>query len=116
MTFKDSDSHSGDLEEKSSKRGAAKAINKAKGRKDASKQEAVIEPKVLKTRMPELVKLKKAADSAAEEFNDAVKAAAEKSGLLASVVRRAAVASAGEDFEAKHREVEQLQLAFDAVA
>lgn len=89
---------------------------KARGRKTKDKQEAVIKPDVLRERMGELVKLKKAADSAAVELNDAIKAAAEKSGLLATVVRKAVVASAGEDFEAKHREVEQLQLAFEAVA
>jgi hypothetical protein len=92
------------------------ADKSAKGRKGKDRQEAVIEPQVLKQRMPQLVKLKKSSDSASEDLNDAIKACAEKSGLLASVVRKAVVASAGEDFEAKHREVEQLQLAFDAVA
>jgi len=86
------------------------------GRKGKDKQSAVPQPQILKARMPELVKLKKASDTASVHLNDAVKAAAEKSGLLASVVRKAVVASAGEDFEAKHREVEQLQLAFDAIA
>lgn len=97
-------------------KGNGKGRTEVQGRKAKDRQEAVIEPKVLKQRMGELVKLKKAADSASEDLNDAIKACAEKSGLLASVVRKAVVASAGEDFEAKHREVEQLQLAFDAVA
>ncbi len=84
-----------------------------RGRKDASGQEAVIKTKELKTRIDELVKLKKAADEAAVEFNDAVKAAAEKSGLLASVVRKVVTASAGENYEEEKRKAEQLSLAFE---
>ena len=86
------------------------------GRKGKDKQEAVIETAELKKRMPQLVKLKKAADDAGEDLNDAIKKAAEESGLLATVVRKAVVASAGENFEAKHREVTQLSLAFGALA
>jgi len=89
---------------------------KGKGRKGKDRQEAVIEVAELKKRMAQLVKLKKANDETAEDLNDAIKKAAEESGLLASVVRKAVVASAGEDFEAKHREVEQLSLAFEALA
>ena len=91
------------------------ADNGAKGRKGKDRQEAVIEPKVLKQRMGELVKLKKASDSASENLNDAIKAAAEKSGFLASIVRKVVVAKAGEDFDGKKREAEQLELAFEAV-
>lgn len=88
---------------------------KAKGRKGADKQEAVIEVAKLRGKLPELVKLKKANDEAAANLNDAIKAAAEKSGLLASVVRKVVVASAGEKFEEKKREAEQLALAFEEV-
>jgi hypothetical protein len=88
----------------------------AKGRKGADKQAAVIEVAELKKRMPQLVKLKKAHDETGEGLNSAITKAAEESGLLASVVRKAVVASAGEDFEGKHREVTQLSLAFEALA
>lgn len=86
------------------------------GRKGRDKQEAVIEVAELKKRMPQLVKLKKTSDEASEDLNDAIKKAAEESGLLASVVRKAVVAQAGENFEEKRREVEQLSLAFEALA
>lgn len=84
-----------------------------RGRKGKDKQDAVIETGKLKEKLTYLVKLKKANDSAAVEFADAIKATAEKSGLLASVVRKVVVAAAGEDYEAKQREAEQLSLAFE---
>lgn len=87
----------------------------ARGRKDAEKQEAVIKTKVVKDKIDELVRLKKSAEEAAACFNDAVKAAAEKSGLLASVVRSFVTARAGEDFEGAHRKIEQLALVFEEV-
>lgn len=87
----------------------------ARGRKGKDKQEAVIEAAVLKKKLPELVKLKKAADEASADLNDAIKKAAEQSGLLATVVRKVVVASAGENFEEKKREAEQLSLAFEEV-
>lgn len=87
----------------------------AKGRKGKDKQEAVIEIGKLRQKLPELVKLKKTADEASANLNDAIKSAAEKSGLLASVVRKVVVASAGENFEEKKREAEQLSLAFEEV-
>lgn len=87
----------------------------ARGRKNRDKQEAVIEVAKLREKLPQLVKLKKASDEASSDLNDAIKAAAEKSGLLASVVRKVVVASAGENFEEKKREAEQLSLAFEEV-
>jgi len=86
-----------------------------RGRQGADKQEAVLKSTVLKERMSQLVKLKTAADEASQNLNDAIKAAAEKSGFLASVVRKVVVAKAGEDFDGKKREVEQLEIAFEAV-
>ena len=55
------------------------------------------------------------AEEAAEDFASAVKATAEASGLLASVVRRFVTARAGENFEEKARECEQLSLLFDEI-
>lgn len=87
-----------------------------KGRKDADKQEVVIEPKHFKDKIGHLVKLKKAADAANRDFNDAVKAVAKKSGFLATVVRKVSVAKAGEGFEEAKRVAEQLDLAFEEAA
>ena len=101
------------MEQVETSKGNGKA--RSLGRQGKDKQEAVLKSTVLKERMSQLVKLKTAADEASQNLNDAIKAAAEKSGFLASVVRKVVVAKAGEDFEGKHREVEQLQLAFDAV-
>ena len=65
--------------------------------------------------MDALVKLKVRADEAAEDFAEAVKKTAEQAGLLATVVRRFVVARAGEKFEEKRRECEQLDLLFSEV-
>lgn len=89
---------------------------RAAGRKDADKQPAVIEVAKLKERLPQLKKLSTAADEASTDFNDAVTAAAEKSGLLASVVRKVVKAWSGENFEEERRKVEQLSLAFEEIS
>jgi hypothetical protein len=86
-----------------------------KGRVTPDKQEQVEQPKVIAEKIDQLVKLKTAADEAATDFAEAVKAAAEKSGLLASVVRRFVVARSGEKFEEKKRECEQLSILFEEV-
>ena len=86
-----------------------------KGRKDKDHQEQVIKHESLATRMEELVKLHHASASAGEELNDAIKVAAEESGLLASVVRKFVTARAGEKYEEKKREVDQLSLCFDEI-
>jgi len=88
---------------------------RGKGRVSPDKQEQVQRPQVIDERVDELVHLKTAADEAAESFADAIKKAAEDSGLLASVVRRFVVARAGEKFEEKKRECEQLSLLFEEV-
>ncbi|MDA8260241.1 MAG: hypothetical protein M0Z99_32185 [Betaproteobacteria bacterium] len=86
-----------------------------RGRKDAEKQEAVIKMKEVKDRIEDLVKLYNAAGDANDKLNDAIKATAEKAGLLSSVVRKFVVARAGENFEEAKRNVEQLSLCFDEV-
>jgi hypothetical protein len=87
----------------------------ARGRIDKDKQEQVLEHPVIKKKIGELVKLKKAADDASQEFNDAIKAAAEASGFLASTVRSFATARAGENFEDAKRKCEQLSILFEEV-
>ena len=94
--------------ETSSKKGRSTA-----GRKDSEGQPAVMQPQLLKEKMPYLVKLKKSVDEANADFNDAVSKIAENSGMLASVVRKVVTAAAGENFEEEKRKVEQLSLAFE---
>lgn len=86
---------------------------KAQGRKDAQKQEKVIDLKVLKDRASELIKLIKKAKAASVELSEAVKKAAEESGLNSSAVRRYFGARAGDSFAEAKRNAEQLALLFD---
>jgi hypothetical protein len=83
-----------------------------RGRKDRDKQEAVIEAAVVHEKILYLENLCRASISAADEFNDSIKAVAEKSGLMASVVRKYVVARVSDKVEDKRRESEQLSLLF----
>ena len=97
----------------SATKGKGSKREKPVGRQDSQGQEAAMRPDVLKSRLAELVKLHGAAAEAAADLNDAIKACAEKSGYLASVIRKRVVAEAGENFADKKREVTQLALAFE---
>lgn len=88
---------------------------KPRGRKDAAKQEAIITMQPIKDAIDDLVGLHEKAGAAADKFNDAVKATAEKAGLLASVVRKFVQARAGEKFEEEKTKCEQLSLVFTEV-
>jgi len=96
-------------------KGNGKGRTRGQGRKDADKQPAVKKPKVIADRIDELVRLHNKASEASEAAKDAVAKAAEDSGYLASAVRKLVTARAGEDFEKKHREVEQQYELFDEV-
>lgn len=85
------------------------------GRKDKEGQEAVIKLAELRDRIDDLVLLHGRAKDARTVYGDAVKAAAEKSGLLASVVRKFVAARASEDFAEHSRKAEQLALVFEKV-
>ncbi len=87
-----------------------------RGRQDRSGQEKVIKMKELEDRLPHLVSLKNKSSDAAKDFSSAVKAVAEKSGLLASVVRKVTIAKSGDNFDEKAKEAEQLELVFGKVA
>lgn len=89
---------------------------KADGHKDASKQPAVKQPKIVAEKLDYLVSLHNEAKTATEERDEAITAVAEESGYLASAVRKLVTAKAGEKFEEKHREVEQQGELFDEVA
>lgn len=85
------------------------------GRVDADGQEAAISMDPIKDRIENLVRLCESAKAASNDFSEAIKDTAEKSGLLASVVRKFVVAKAGEKFDDKKRECEQLSLLFDDI-
>lgn len=87
----------------------------ARGRQDRSKQEKVIDMSKLTEKIDHLVNLHKATKDASADYSAAIKVVAEKAGLLASVVRRFVVAKAGESFDDKKKEAEQLALVFDEI-
>ena len=92
-----------------------KTPRRARGRKDASKQEGVTVPEAVKARIDELVTLYKATQTASEDFSSAVKAVAEKSSYNAAAIRKFVVARSGEKFaEAKKLAEQQMEL-FDEV-
>lgn len=84
-------------------------------REKGTNQEAVIQLAPIKERVEELVSLYNAAQSAGDEFAEAIKKAAEDSGLLAAVVRKFVVARAGEKYSEAKTSCEQLSLLFDEV-
>lgn len=67
----------------------------------------------MEDKLEHLTKLHTTAKEASQDFSDAVKATAEKAGMLASVVRRYVIANAGENYIEKKREQEQLALLFE---
>ena len=87
----------------------------ARGRKDKDGQESVIKMQELEKRIGELEELHNLKTAARDRYNDGVKAAAEKCGMLASVVNKFVNARVGESFEDDKRKVEQLQLCFDEI-
>lgn len=102
---------------KAAKRLIAKARKPKRpaARKGADGQEQVIELAPLKRQMIELIALYGRKGEAAQAFGDAVKVAAEASGLQSSTVRKFVTARAGEQFDKAKRGAEQLQLLFEEV-
>lgn len=85
-----------------------------RGRKDQTTgQEEAINLAPVQKSIDELVRLYTQQQAAAEKCSDAIKAVAEKSGLLANVLRKLVKARAGEKFEEAKRTVEQLALVFE---
>ncbi len=96
------------------KRGNGRAS--PRGRKDQTTgQEAAISLRPIQDGIDELVALYLHQQESAARCSDAIKAAAEKSGLLANVLRKFVKARAGEKFEEAKRTVEQLALVFEEV-
>lgn len=86
-----------------------------RGRKTEDGQEQAINLTALKKGIGELVDLHIRKKSAADDLSSAIKAIAEKSGLLSAAIRKLVKARAGEKFEDKKREVEQLSLVFEEI-
>lgn len=83
------------------------------GRKDSSGIPKAIIYDVLQKRSGELERLLAAKLDAGEAYNAGVKAVAEKSGLLASVVNKFIKARSNDKVKEMQREYEQLTLVFD---
>jgi hypothetical protein len=86
-----------------------------RGRKDKEGQESVIKTTVLKGQIEDLVSLHHKAANAMRVYGEAIKGAAEKSGLLATTVRKFIAARAGENFEEQKTKYTQLALVFDEI-
>ena len=93
-----------------------KGRRKAIGRTDREGQESVIKISVVKDGVDNAVALYRKAAECDAQLNDAIKAMAEKSGLLAATVRKYVVAKASEDFQEHKRKVTQLALVFEVEA
>ncbi len=91
-----------------------KTRRKRTGRSDAG-QEEVTKPKEMIKKLPLLLRLKKAADTAAEELAEAVKKVAEDTGYNASNVRALVNAKAGDNYGKVYRNVEQQHELFEEV-
>jgi hypothetical protein len=85
------------------------------GRVDHDGQEASIKLDAIREGVDNLVSLYRAAEEAGTDLSEAIKAVAEKSGLLATVVRKFIAAKAGEQYEERKRQCEQLSLVFEEV-
>lgn len=93
---------------------AGEQVSKARGRKDRnSGQEAVIKLDAVKTKVSHLEKLYTAQVDATNAYSEAIKAVAEKSGLLANVVSKFIKAKVNDRVEDKRREATQLSLLFE---
>lgn len=95
-----------------SKPGRRARAPKGEGRKDRTGQETVKSITVLNDDMEKLTKLYSDLSDAQTDLSAAIKKTAEKSGFLASVVRRLVVAKAGDKFDEIKRQVDQLGEAF----
>lgn len=96
-------------------RPAARKGKAVAARKDAEGQEQVIELDRLRKSLPDLQGLYRRKAEAGAALSDAVKAAAEASGLQAAAVRKFLAARCGADFEKASRHAEQLGLLFGEI-
>lgn len=92
---------------------AGKPYKGAPGRKERDGSEAVIKLETLQTRMQDLVELRIAASDAAREYNEAVKAVAEATGLLSVTVNKIVRSKAGNSYVEDKVKAQQLALVFE---
>lgn len=85
------------------------------GRQGRDKQEAVLQPSVVAEKIDHLEKLFVKAQEATKDLSDAIKAVAEKSGFLASNIKKLVSARIGDRFADKKRDAEQQLELFDKV-
>lgn len=85
------------------------------GRKDEHHQEKVIDLSLVSDSIDELVRLYKSAAEVAEDYSTAIKETAEKAGINAGALRKFVTAKAGEKYEERKRDCEQLSLLFEEV-
>lgn len=84
-----------------------------RGRKDKEKQEKVVTLEPLRERLTNLITLHAQTRTASAEYSEAIKATAEATGLMASVVRSYVTAKAAPDgLKDAKRKAEQLALVF----
>ena len=88
---------------------------KVRSRKDDNGQEAVIEMDKLRESVSELCRLKTKADEVKNDYSEAVKAVAEKSGLQSAVIRQYIAAKVAEKIETYKRNADQLSLVFEEI-
>ena len=98
--------------------GTEAAVGKGKGktgRQGRDKQEAVLQPSVVAEKIDHLEKLYVKSQEAAKDLSDAIKATAEKSGFLASNIKKLVAARVGDRFSDKKRDAEQQLELFNEV-
>jgi hypothetical protein len=83
------------------------------GRKDATGQEAVIELDIVRNRLPELCGLLRTSLAANVELNEAIKACAEDSGLIAAALKRFVTARVKDKAAERRRDAAQICMMFD---
>jgi hypothetical protein len=86
-----------------------------RGRRDKDGTEHSITLQPLRKKLAHLMSLKGSADAARESLGTAVKAVAQETGLMASVVRKLVNARCGERFDDERRVAEQTALIFDEI-
>lgn len=88
---------------------------KAAGRKAADGTEKTLEPFTVRKGLTNLMALRRKADAANDEYNDALKKLAEKAGFQASNINKLIKASIKGNFADVKRDVEQLDILFGEV-
>lgn len=80
---------------------------------DVTLSTGIVEINVVKANLPRLVALRLAAEIAADDYNNGCKTVAGRAGIKESALKKFVTARAGEKFEEKKAECEQLYLLFE---